>query len=273
MNPSLAIHVQLACLFEATARKPGNVHRLRDFPGLSYVDFLTAAAVVAPILGDAVGKPLGDTILACVHATRRITGKNPNLGVVLLLAPLAAAGRTNPDAVGEVLNDTTVEDAAKVYRAIRIAQPGGMGRVDEQDLDVEPTLPLLDVMRLAAERDLIARQYANGFADVFAGVTLLSQSIDVTWESAVVRLHLTLMAEHGDSHVGRLRGAEESRELQALSRRAVDGEREELDRWFAAGFPDRNPGTTADLVAACLFVALRQGIIALPLERPWSEPL
>ena len=32
----------------------------------------------------------------------------------------------------------------------------------------------------------------------------------------------------------------------------------------------RNPGTTADLVTACLFVLLREGSIELPLRIPWS---
>ena len=32
----------------------------------------------------------------------------------------------------------------------------------------------------------------------------------------------------------------------------------------------RNPGTTADLVCACLFVALRTGILTLPTSLPWT---
>ena len=52
-------------------------------------------------------------------------------------------------------------------KAIRIANPGGLGNVPEQDVRNEPTVTLLEAMKLAADRDLIARQYANGFADVF----------------------------------------------------------------------------------------------------------
>ncbi len=66
-----------------------------------------------------------------------------------------------------VLASTTVDDARAVYRAIRRAQPGGMGSVPDQDLAGEPTLPLRDVMALAADRDLVARQYTNGFREVF----------------------------------------------------------------------------------------------------------
>ena len=66
-----------------------------------------------------------------------------------------------------MLDQTTVADAADVYEAIRLAAPGGLGEAKEQDVHEQPTLPLREVMALAADRDLIARQYANGFADVF----------------------------------------------------------------------------------------------------------
>ena len=35
---------ELACLLEVTARKPGNVHRFADLPGLHFVDFLMSAS-------------------------------------------------------------------------------------------------------------------------------------------------------------------------------------------------------------------------------------
>ena len=46
--PEVGLWASLACLWEATALKAGNVHRERGFPTLSYVDFLqSAAALVA----------------------------------------------------------------------------------------------------------------------------------------------------------------------------------------------------------------------------------
>ena len=38
---------QVACLLEATARKPGNVHRYRDFEDLHFLDFLLSATAIA----------------------------------------------------------------------------------------------------------------------------------------------------------------------------------------------------------------------------------
>src|SRR5262249_3117274 len=156
---------QLACIWEATARKPGNVHRFVDFDDLSYLDFLTSAAAVAPVLGEARRRRVGATILECVRATRRVVDTNSNLGIVLLLAPLAAV----PDGVGmraglaHVLDTFDVEDARLTYEAIRLASPGGLGSASEQDVRDEPTLTLRQAMALAADRDVIARQYVDGF--------------------------------------------------------------------------------------------------------------
>ena len=106
-----------------------------------------------------------------IEATRQVVATNTNLGMVLLLAPLAAVpfGIDLRTGVEDVLVATTVADSSAVYRAIRLAQPGGMGSVAEQDIAEEPTLPLRAVMALAADRDLVARQYADGFREVFDG--------------------------------------------------------------------------------------------------------
>jgi len=40
--------------------------------------------------------------------------------------------------------------------------------------------------------------------------------------------------------------------------------------WLRADGNRRNPGTSADLVAATLFVALREELIPLPSPYPWS---
>src|SRR6476619_6256717 len=81
---------QAACILEATARKPGNVHRYADFVDTTYLDFLLSAAAIGPVMDRALGRPLGETVLEAVRATRRVTGRNTNLGIILLLAPLAS---------------------------------------------------------------------------------------------------------------------------------------------------------------------------------------
>ena len=75
---------QIACIWEATARKPGNVHRYRDFHDSHYTDFLLSAAAIAPVMANACQRRVGVTVLDAVRATRRVTGTNTNLGIVLL---------------------------------------------------------------------------------------------------------------------------------------------------------------------------------------------
>src|SRR5581483_8965624 len=160
---------QIACLLEVTARKLGNVHRFRDFESTHYLDFvLSASAIVGP-LDRARDIGVGAAVLQAVEATRRVVATNTNLGMVLLFAPLAAirADEDLHEGVVRVLQETTIGDARLTYEAIRLAQPGGLGEVATQDVASEPTITLYDAMRLAAERDLVARQYANGYADVF----------------------------------------------------------------------------------------------------------
>ena len=81
---------QAACLLEVTARKPGNVHRYADLPGLHFVDFLLSAMAIAEPLDRAATAGVGRAVLAAIEATRRVVSTNTNLGIVLLLAPLAA---------------------------------------------------------------------------------------------------------------------------------------------------------------------------------------
>ena len=83
MNPGLA--AQIACILEATARKPGNVHRFCDHDDTGYIDFLTSAAAIAPVLADASNRSIGATVLEAVQRTRQVARANTNLGIILLL--------------------------------------------------------------------------------------------------------------------------------------------------------------------------------------------
>jgi triphosphoribosyl-dephospho-CoA synthase len=268
---------QLACIWEATARKAGNVHRGRDFDDATYPDFLLSAAAIAPVLTTACQQSVGDTVLQGVCATRAVVRTNTNLGILLLLAPLAAvpAGQPLRSGVGRILAALTVADAERVYEAIRLAAPGGLGRVDEQDVSATPTQTLREVMALAAGRDLIARQYANGFVEVFEdGEPALLEGLRQTHslEGAILFAQLTLLAKHPDSLIVRKRGIAVAQEA---SRRAADvlatgwSAFTAFDGWLRAEGRQRNPGTTADLLTACLFILLRESTIRLPLEYPW----
>jgi triphosphoribosyl-dephospho-CoA synthase len=286
MNATIGLYAQLACIWEATARKPGNVHPFCDHDDAGYIDFLTSAAAIAPVLVEAGTRSVGATVLEAVQRTRQVVRANTNLGIILLLAPLARA-EPWPDGravVSAVLDALTIEDAALAYQAIVLSGAGGLGQAPEQDVRKMPTVSLREAMALAADRDRIARQYATGFADVFdQGAPAILSGIDHTGclEGGIIHAYLHLMSLFPDTLIGRKRGtaeaAESARRAAAVlsagwpqsptGRAALD----ELDTWLRAKGHQRNPGTTADLIAASLFVLLRQSRLRLPLDVPWTR--
>src|SRR5213595_4304414 len=180
----VAAAAQLACLLEASAPKPGNVSPFASFRDATYEDFLASAAAIGPALAAAGERSLGVTIRTAIEATARWAPSNTNLGLVLLLTPLArAALRVPPEggslrsALAAALAESTVADAREAYAAIRRAGPGGLGRTREQDVAGTPTVTLREAMALAAERDAVAREYATDFQTTFdAGAPALRRS-------------------------------------------------------------------------------------------------
>ena len=277
-DAEVAAAAQLACLLEASAPKPGNVSPGRHFPDARYEDFLASAVAIGAPLAGAGTRALGATIRLAVEATARWTRSNTNLGIVLLMAPIARAAMTRTrtgdrrslrDAVRDVLADTSIDDARDVYAAIRRAAPGGLGRASEQDVRDEPTVTLLAAMQLAADRDGIAREYAETFEATFAiGSPALERARrdGLGWSDAVAETFLTLLAARVDTHVARRGGtglAEQATRLagEVLAHggvRSEDGRRaiDEMDRALRDERHLGNPGTTADLTAAAILVEL-----------------
>jgi triphosphoribosyl-dephospho-CoA synthase len=273
-----------ACVLEATAPKPGNVHRGADFEDLTYPDLIASGIAIGPAMENAPTSSLGETILASVQATRRVVASNSNLGIILLLAPLAAATKRGPlsEGIRNVLSALNSEDARLVYEAIRLAKPGGLGSVKEADVHRDAPSNLIDAMRLAADRDLVARQYANGFHEVLGDVVpALRESLSrYSLLDAIVYAYLAVMAKHPDSLIARKcgreiaqRASDQATEIVGASSPAADDWHERLadfDFWLRADGHRRNPGTTADLVTAGLFVELWEGQLRLPFD--WSAP-
>lgn len=269
--------IESACRMEVLSPKPGNVSPGNEFADSFVLDFLNSARASAPELALADTRPLGETILKAVEATRTVVNQNTNLGIILLIAPLAAVpeGKSLKDGIADVLNATTVHDSRYVYQAIRLAQPGGLGDSAEQDLRDEPTLNLQECMRLAADRDLIARQYVNGFDEVLTkGILWLQEAAErsATQPLQISWLALRLLAEFGDSLIARKCGQELSDVVRRKAREVLDSDwpiahdsvrrYNEFDTFLRADGHRRNPGTTADMVAAILFAVLREGLWA-----------
>lgn len=268
----------LASIWEATAAKPGNVHRGADFPDMTYAQFLTSAAIVGPILEQAPQRGVGATVLDAVKATRLAVDANTNLGMLLLMAPLAACGKQiTQDRVAKILEQLSVEDTHLVYEAIEWARPGGLGEVDQADVNnPPPDIPLHEAMQLAADRDLVARQYCNNFAEVLERSSLIGLGLvgGMSINDIVVRAFLGLLSDEPDSLIARKCGHEMAAEVSRRATtvlaledpQAYDAALADFDFWLRADGNRRNPGTTADLIAAALFVVLAQGNLGWPLK-------
>jgi triphosphoribosyl-dephospho-CoA synthase len=289
---TVAAAAQLACLLEARAPKPGNVSPGASFYDTTYEDYLASAVAIGPALAAAGVQPLGVTIRAAVEATSSWVPSNTNLGLVLLLAPLARAALRAGElplrnSLQATLAETSVADARDTYDAIRRAAPGGLGHSPEQDVAATPTITLRDAMALAADRDAIAREYVTDFRATFeTGAPALRRAVagGLSWSDAVVEAYLTLLAAAPDTHIARKLGSVHAVYVQrralvvlkaggvrtARGREAIAA----LDHELRDDRNTKNPGATADLTGAAIYVVLledgwrREGGKGDQYERP-----
>ncbi len=276
---SLGQLATLACTLEVCAPKPGNVHRGADFEDVTLQDFLASAIAIGPVFDQAATLPLGQVILQSVQATSQVCRTNTNLGMILLFAPLAIASPESDlqAASQQVVEQSTSEDAAAIYEAIRLARPGGLKNSQQHDVSGEAPRHILEAMQLAAERDFIARQYASGFADLFD--TVVPLLIDparnsLSLSQRIVHTHVALMAAFPDTLIARKNGEELARQSSAIAQRVLDAgepfsedyfqQLSNLDFWLRCNGHKRNPGTTADMIAAGLLICLRQKLLVPP---------
>ena len=269
-----------ASILEASAAKPGNVHPAAEFPDLTHADLVAAGLAIAPAMEQAAEVPLGRTILAAVTAARRVTRSNANLGIVLAIAPLAAVpdGRlAGPTAAAEVLARLTAEDAADVWQAIRLAQPGGMGQSGQHDLAGPPPDDLMAAMRLAAPRDSIARLWADGYDSLFTGLAAdLEAAIGrgLALDEAIVQAFLAQLVREPDSLIARKHGLPVAVEVSRRASAALAHPETipEFDLFLRS--PRRlNPGTSADLIAAAVYILVRSGRLLADFSPTPSPPL
>ncbi len=264
-------------MLEVSAEKPGNITPSHDFHDTSYEDMLRCAIAVGPELAGAGERGVGETVFAVVEASRRVAAANTNLGIALLLAPLAKAAladRPLRERLGVVLGTLDVADARFAYAAIRLAGAGGLAERVDHDVRSEVSVGLRDAMAAAAGRDSVASEYVTDYELTFGtGVPALAAAVGdgLGVRDAIVELHLRLLDRTPDTLIARKRGAEAAAEVSAGARSVLaaggvrtGGGREALRRFDASlREPGNalNPGTTADLVTATLFVALVEGTL------------
>lgn len=269
----LAHHVQLACLLEVSAAKPGNITPAHDFCDTTYADMVRSALALGPVFARrrVRERGVGELILDGVRATARVAAANTNLGIVLLCAPLARAAVTRADgealrlAVERTLAQLDVDDAAAAFAAIVAAHPGGLGDAPDHDVRAPARVSLREAMAAAAHRDSIASEYATGYAIVFdTGLPLLTDALGdgLATLEAIVSLHVGLLASRPDTLIERKAGAAAAQAVSEAAREVRAGTRTLADFDASLRGDDHrlNPGTTADLVAGTLLAALLAGV-------------
>lgn len=261
-----------ACEQEVSAPKPGNVNVISDGHNMVVEDFIKSAHAIAPVMA----KPdltVGERILQSIQATRRVVNCNTNLGIVLLFAPLCQAVQSCetfdelPERLQVVLNNLTVDDAIDCYQAIRLAEAGGLGKQDQQDISAVPTITLLEAMDLAKNRDQIAQQYINNFNTLWdLSLPSLTKAINsgesVEWATAFA--YLKLLSKALDSLISRKQStalatkvSERAKQfvIQIEETGNVETHFDALTHWDKELKEKAiNPGTSADLIAATLLL-------------------
>lgn len=288
---NIVLAAQIACLLEVSAAKPGNVTRFADFADVRYADYLASAAILGMVFRKAATTTTGSLVLEVVRETRRTVGLNTNLGIALLFAPLAKAAllggrRSLRSRLQTLLASLTPTDGRKIYEAIRLAQPGGLGEAEQ--FDVRATrgrVPLLAAMRVAMEWDSIAREYVSDFELTFTiGVPALKKCLKESHdpEASIIQTYLTLLSRVPDSLIARKCGIERARAVTTQAGRilAVGGAftregRQSLSRWDRAlrtGGNRLNPGTTADLTATAIYAVMLEEGVEFMLRRGKGIP-
>jgi len=267
----------LAMLFElSSSPKPGNVDRCHDFSDVGFHHFLTSAVSAYPVFRQAAegGATPGALILKGVEAWQTWSlSSNTHFGSLVLMIPLAiAAGRPGElrEELKRVLDQSSNEDALAFYRAFSLA---GARVVDVDSFSLkdqswqkslqESGRSLLDLMRLSAGHDLIACEWSTYYQRSFLFSERLKALIEEKGlNEGVVRAYLEALAEVPDSLVRAKFGIETAREVSRRAGQALMDPTLEQARLLDRSLLERdiNPGSTADLIGASLFIALLSGL-------------
>jgi len=271
----IALAAEIACFLEVSAEKPGNVTATKNFPDLRFDHFLLGGAVIGNVLRKSLRENVGRIIYQMSSDAIDLCGTNVNLGIILLFVPLAKIlknhGRLTKGGALKVLHKLTVKDAELVFSAIRKIKPAGMGKLNRHDFWMKPKISLFRAMELAKSRDSVASEYATGFSIVRTISypyfrELIRSGLHV--KSSIIQTFLYLMSRIPDTFIIRktdkYKAEKISKEAAAILKvggvQTKKGLRKimDFDRKLRTPNHELNPGTTADLIAATLFVYLVQ---------------
>jgi triphosphoribosyl-dephospho-CoA synthase len=256
---------QMAMMLEVTAYpKPGNIDRCHDYPDTRLEHFLASTILVRPVFERAeTGEgSVGPLIKDAVRATNVHSGGNTHFGAFLLLIPLLLG--KNIEGAMDVIRKTTVDDAVTFYEAFSLTR---VRLNDHFELDVndphtlatlrERNLTLKDVLALSAPRDMVAREWINGFALTQTGAHLLNAH--GCGRHSIVAAFLDLLATEKDTFVIKKHGEAVAQEVLQHAREVRAGLQSLAafdETLIARGI---NPGSLADILIASIYLALGEG--------------
>lgn len=293
---------------ESSADKPGNVNSKTGFKSTRYEHFLASAVAAGPhfewAAEQGVGVARGEIHISDVRLGRIIKdcivdistwqrGGNTLLGTVILLSPIAVAAGMTPteeeyifeipklrENLKSVVESTTSEDAVDVYEAIEIANPSGLGRAPDLDVN-DPNsiniirrqrISLYDTFMIASKYDTICSEWVKNYPITFDfAYPYLIEQIKETNDlnMAIVHTFLRILAGYPDTFIARKTGIEKACEVSCMAEEVLklggletSKGRESLrqfDQKLRKSSNLLNPGTTADIIAAALALTVLGG--------------
>ncbi|AWB27452.1 triphosphoribosyl-dephospho-CoA synthase [Halococcoides cellulosivorans] len=267
----------LALLLEVAATPtPGNVDRAHDHSDLRFEHFLAGAVGALDGLSMAARPDvgLGRAFERAVAGMATQRGGNTQFGGLLVLVPLVRAqahGALTRDGARAVVDRTTVADSVAFFEAfdhVDVAvdePPPALADCDVRDADAaiqavrEREIDLGALLVADAARNAIGREYADGFERTFAIARRLRAGEGPVLDRAAA-VWLDTLADQPDTLIAIQHDAETAQWASERAQAVREG-KASLDA-ITASFQERsiNPGTTADLLAGGLFVALQRGL-------------
>ncbi|MFX1392015.1 MAG: triphosphoribosyl-dephospho-CoA synthase [Promethearchaeota archaeon] len=301
--------VNLASLLELSGwPKPGNIHRTRNFKDTRFEHFLAGIAAIQPNFKEFCNNVYKDSKKidekysyvklglffreAAKEMMKWQKGGNVLLGHILILAPLVATAaiclkfkavkfKNFTKSIKKVINDSTVEDTINLYEAIRICNPGGLGRIDKYDIhDIDSltnikkdNINLKKIFELSKDYDLISSEYSSGFAIILnKGLPFYFKTFNQTNDIniATVNTFLKILSEHPDTLIIRKSGIIDAQNIsqkadQIMKQGGISTQAglkliRQLDNILHEKSGKLNPGTTADIIAGVIFCTLLFGL-------------
>jgi triphosphoribosyl-dephospho-CoA synthase len=260
-SKAIAEAARKACVLEASAEKPGNVTPTRSFKDMDYQDFVKAAERLEPFIEKAArageNAKIGKLIYDATSGK-----KNVNFGIIIMFMPLAA---THGKSTKKLIQSLTIEDTKYIVKAMQKGRLGGMvlddAKLAKYDILSEKifttigqeNITPLKLMEMSKPYDTLAREWV----DDYPISRDIAKRIDSDLHNIAVEFLRTL-GEFPDTLVARKRDLEEAEKISIMARVAMNGdfELDQFDAYLRSDGNALNPGTTADLIAAGLFLKL-----------------